>query len=218
MKKITLLAASFLLMSNMNFANGKIEGGSNVEKGRFATNYRDADPIVFTERGIDFYIFLDGTFDFDTQADRDRFRIENRNNRGNSRTVTVTNNNRGRVIIQHDYKGRVRRIGNVFINYDAFDRVKRIGTVYMSYNSFALKKIGKMKIIYNRRGQIIDFVGNVKGYGNYNGYNFQTGNNGNGNNGNQSEEDFYYYKKDGSRVKMSEEDIKEIKVEEKVKK
>jgi hypothetical protein len=68
------------------------------------------------------------------------------------------------VRIEHDALGRVRRIGNVFINYDFQNRIKRIGTVYMSYNRFALDQIGGLKIIYNRRGQIINMHGSVKGF------------------------------------------------------
>ena len=75
----------------------------------------------------------------------------------------------GGVKVEHDNQGRVRRIGNVFVNYDAQDRIKRIGSVYMTYNNFALTRVGNLQIIYNRRGQIVDIVGNVKGsaYSNY---------------------------------------------------
>ena len=66
--------------------------------------------------------------------------------------------------IEHDSFGRVRRIGNTFINYDNRDRVNRIGTVYMRYNRTALTQIGGMRIVYNRRGEIVDTVGNIKGY------------------------------------------------------
>ena len=69
--------------------------------------------------------------------------------------------------MEHDDFGRVRRIGNVFINYDSNDRIKRVGSVYMSYNRFALEQVGGLQIIYNRRGQIVDMVGSVKGRDGY---------------------------------------------------
>jgi hypothetical protein len=33
----------------------------------------------------------------------------------------------------------------------------RIGSVQMSYNRFALERVGGLEIIYNRRGQVVDF-------------------------------------------------------------
>ena len=225
MRKITLLVASLLLMSNVTIASEKNVFGATNEGYRFITDYRDADPIVFKERGIEFFIFLDGQFDFNTQPTTvgPRYRTENINTTYGAprvRTVTVSSSyygpSRG-VIIEHDNQGRVRRVGNVFINYDAYGRVKRIGSVYMKYNSFALKQVGGMKIIYNRRGQIVDIIGFVNYSNQNNGYTF--GGNGNGygngnNNGYDSDDDFYYYKKDGSKVKMNDDDIKEIKKEE----
>lgn len=221
MKKITLLVASLLLMSNGTIASEKNVFDATDEGYRFITDYRDADPIVFQERGIEFFIFLDGQFDFNTQAtiSGPRYRAENMNRTFGApgvRTVNVSNTYYGPargVRVEHDNQGRVRRVGNVFINYDVFGRVKRIGSVYMKYNSFALKQVGNMRIIYNRRGQIIDVVGFVNFYNQGNNYNF--GGNGNGNTTNfDLDEDFYYYRKDGSKVKMDQDDVIEIKREE----
>lgn len=235
MKKITLLVASLLLMSNVTIASEKNVFTGNEEGYRFITDYRDADPIVFKERGVEFFIFLDGQFDFNTQpiVTPTRSRTESMNGTYGApgvRTVTVSNTYygpaRGGVIIQHDNQGRVRRVGNVFINYDAYGRVKRIGSVYMQYNSFALKQVGGMKIIYNRRGQITDIVGfvNSSSYGNhydFDGHGFGNGNghgNNNGYDNDSDDEDFYYYKKDGSKVKMDDDDVIEIKRDEKERK
>ena len=77
-----------------------------------------------------------------------------------------------------------------------------------------------MKIIYNRRGQIIDIVGFVNYYNQGNNYNYGGNGHGNGNgygNGNNnnydSDDDFYYYRKDGTKAKMEADDVKEIKRE-----
>jgi hypothetical protein len=38
---------------------------NNLSQGRRgAVDFRNADPIVFTESGIEFYVFVDGQFDF----------------------------------------------------------------------------------------------------------------------------------------------------------
>ena len=227
MRKITLLVASLLLISNVTIASEKNVFGANDEGYRFITDYRDADPIVFKERGIEFFIFLDGQFDFNTQPTTSgiRYRTENMNRTYGApgvRSVTVSNTYYGPargVRVEHDNFGRVRRVGNVFINYDAFGRVKRVGSVYMKYNSFALKQVGNMKIFYNRRGQIIDVTGFVNSSSYGNGYTFNGNGHGNGNyNNDDSDEDFYYYRKDGSKVKMEDSDIVEIKREEKERK
>lgn len=229
MRKITLLVASLLLISNVTIASEKNVFGANEEGYRFITDYRDADPIVFKERGIEFFIFLDGQFDFNTQPTTSgiRNRTESMNRTYGApgvRTVTVSNSYYGPargIRVEHDNLGRVRRVGNVFINYDAFGRVKRIGSVYMKYNSFALKQVGGMKIFYNRRGQIVDVVGFVNSSSYGNGYNFNGNGYGNGNNygyDSNTDEDFYYYRKDGSKVKMDDSDVIEIKREEKERK
>lgn len=187
-------------------------------------DYRYADPIVFMERGIEFYVFPNGEFDFNTvttTAPRPRGGRGNVNaTYGAPGSYTNTNSynnvrNNG-TKIEHDYMGRVRRIGNVFINYDNVGRVKRVGSVYMNYNSFALSQVGGLRIIYDRRGRIINIVGVVNGYSsNYN-YNTQNGYNQNNNyyndndNGYDNEEDYYYYRQDGTKAKMSSEDIKEV--------
>ncbi len=76
------------------------------------------------------------------------------------------------MLIEHDYLGRVRRVGNVFINYDAYNRIRRTGTVYMNYNNFGLAQVGNLRLIYDRRGELVDFVGNVKGIRTANAYNY----------------------------------------------
>jgi hypothetical protein len=228
MKKITLLVASLLLMSNATITSEKNVFIGNEEGYRFITDYRDADPIVFKERGIEFFIFLDGQFDFNTQptvsSTRGRTQSMNRTyGAPGVRTVTVSNSYYGPasgVRVEHDNQGRVRRVGNVFINYDAYGRVKRVGSVYMKYNSFALNQVGGMKIFYNRRGQIIDVVGFVNNFSTGNNYNFggNSGYDSHNSFNNNNNEDFYYYKKDGSKVKMDDSDIIEIKKDEKERK
>ncbi len=114
--------------------------------------------------------------------------------RGANKTYGFPVNNRKGdygVRVSHDNLGRVRQVGNVFINYDAFDRVKRIGSVYMSYNRYALERVGGLEIIYNRRGQIVDLIGSVKGgrsvYGSKGDYDDRY---------ESKNDDTYYYKSD----------------------
>ncbi len=149
MKKITLLFTVIFLLGNTVQAQ--------VRSLTAANNHRiDIDePIYFNERGIDFFVFPNGEFDFNTEPNTDGDIIYRKGRRN-------CNSNVG-VLIEHDNQGRVRRIGNVFLNYDFQNRIKRIGSIYMKYNRFALTQIGGMKLIYNYHGELINTIGFVKG-------------------------------------------------------
>ena len=218
-KKITLLVvASILLLGSMAYASENPVFSDNTNRRGFYIDYRDAEPIIFKEREIEFMLFPNGKFDFNTRPTRPRMN----NTYGSPRGVYYGTSERG-VRIEHDNFGRVRRVGNVYINYDVYGKVKRIGTIYISYNSFAVTRIGNMRIIYDRRGRIV----NVFGFINYanNGYVYNprgihySGGNGGYGYGNDYEDDYgndddyYYFKKDGSKAKMTEEDVNEIKRE-----
>ncbi|MFV5694457.1 hypothetical protein ACM55G_03325 [Flavobacterium sp. LB3P122] len=216
MKKITLLVASIFLIGG-GVANATEKINFSVER-RLPVDFRNAEPIVFTERGIDFFVFPDGQFDFNTRpaTDNDMYYKSKRTsavNKTYGRPTNFRNQNYG-VKVEHDNSGKVRRIGNVFINYDSNDRIKRVGSIYMSYNRYALEQVGGLQIIYNRRGQIVDIVGSVNGrrandysqnnYDNndrdYNNQNNDYNNNRDyGNNQNSNDQDQYYYKNDGTK-------------------
>lgn len=181
MKKITLLVAGiFLFGSVVANASGRNDRKSPVD-------FRNADPIVFMERGVEFYIFADGQFDFNTHLSKDD--LYYRSNKKNVERRSYVTRNYG-VKVEHDSKGRIRRVGNVFVNYDAYGRIKRAGSVYIGYNRYALDRVGGLQIIYNHRGQIVDFVGTVNG-----GRAYQYSQNDHddyGNNPNSNDQGYYY--------------------------
>lgn len=222
MKKITLLVvASFILVGSMAYASGNPVFSDRTNNRGYSIDYRDAEPIVFIERGVEFMLFPNGEFDFNTSP---TMQPRTNGTYGAPRSGVYYGTSARGVKVEHDNFGRVRRIGNVYINYDGYGRVKRVGTVYMSYNSFALTKVGNMRITYDRRGRIINISGyiNMSNNGNYNPggghYSGGNGNNDHGNNGYENgydndDEDFYYYRKDGTKAKMDANDVKEIKRE-----
>jgi hypothetical protein len=207
MKKITLLVAANLLVGSLAFATTDERAVAFDRTRGAAVHYMDAEPIVFMERGIEFLVFLNGDFDFNTRPQDSHggyFYRRGASARGNS-AVAV---NYG-VRIEHDSFGRVRRVGNTFINYDQFNRVTRIGSIYMRYNNFALTQIGGMQIAYNRRGQIAQMIGQV---------NYRRGNAGfttttyygssdyaNQNGTTYNDNSYYYYRADGTKA-LKEED------------
>lgn len=156
MKKITLLAASIFLLGSI------VANADERNHRRSAVDYKNAEPIVFTERGIQFYVFADGQFDFDTHpSNDDRYYKSNRKQDynkiyGKSRKGSKWNNG-----IEQDRSGKIRRIGNVQISYDSRNRVERIGSINLDYNRYALTQVGGLHIVYNRHYQIVDMFGSV---------------------------------------------------------
>lgn len=200
MKNFTLLVASILLLGSA----AKASELKTIDVA-FTTNFSFDEPISFTERGIEFFVFANGDFDFNTRPNDSQGDYQFKN--AGRRSAEVNRNNKPvnyGVLIEHDSFGRVRRVGNTFINYDYNDRVSRIGTVYMKYNRTFLDQVGNMKLIYDRRGNIVDTVGSVKGR-KYQGYAYNTHQNNNyypttSNN----DDDYYYYKTDGTKAVIAD--------------
>lgn len=206
MRTITLLVASILLTTGLANAQERRISNTSVTTTRFSFD----EPISFTERGIEFFVFANGDFDFNTRPNDSQgdhhYRLAGKRTSEVNRTSPV---NFG-VLIEHDSFGRVRRVGNTFINYDSRDRVSRIGSVYMRYNRFALTQVGGMRIVYNRRGEIIDMIGQVKRNSGFIYNNNATATTyGNGNNG--SGNGYYYYRTDGTKALVEDDDAKEDK-------
>ena len=185
------------------------------------SRYSFAQPIQFVERGVEFLIFPDGSFDFNTDLDYTQgdsyYRTTNSRNTTRTRTrivnstfgapgtrVTYSHSNipkRG-VIVTHDRDGKVRRIGNVFVNYNRYDQVKRLGSVYINYNRYGmLKQVGGLHIRYDRSGNVIGMTGHVN-YSNQGCNVFNTGYDWDIDHNDYNNDDFYYYRKGGKTVKQ----------------
>lgn len=195
MRKITLLTFYFLIGSMVTLANEHLIF-DNIRGG-----FHSSEPLMFEQRGIVFYVFLNGDFDFNTHPHEGTSDFVYR--RGSSALASRPTNHGVR--IQYDQFGRVRSVGNTFINYDRLNRVVRIGNVSMRYQRNGLESIGGMTIVYDRRGNVLRTLGSIFREQNYqNGFHssngFSSGNYYYGpaipNNSNVS----YVYKSDGSRV------------------
>lgn len=196
MKKITFLAVYFLVGSMVMYANG-LRGGWN-----------SSEPLMFEERGVAFYVFLNGDFDFNTRPHEigtSSYVYRRGASAGGARPVNVG------VRVDYDNMGRVRRVGNTFINYDRLNRVARIGNVAMFYNRNGLERIGGMTIVYDRRGNVMRTHGTIlrrRGNGNHWANNhssgFSTGNYYYGPAEPHNNSVSYVYRTDGSRAPIEE--------------
>ena len=71
MKKITLVLATMLLSISSATAT-QITADKNSKILRITNRYNQARPIQFVERGIEFLVFPNGEFDFNTEGMRGR--------------------------------------------------------------------------------------------------------------------------------------------------
>ncbi|CAL2078739.1 conserved exported protein of unknown function [Tenacibaculum sp. 190524A02b] len=150
----------FLLIALMSL--GSINANNiNKSTSKIGVTYRNNEAVTFVERGVQFHVFLNGDFDFNTNY-RDTRYVDYYGRR--SRV------NRG-VRIERDRDGKVRRIGNVFVNYDYWGNVTRIGSVFIKYRRGQLDRVGNLRVRYDRWGNPIyrGYVKNVRYYNDYDG-------------------------------------------------
>jgi hypothetical protein len=147
-KGILIILGMIMMVSTVEAKNGK-KLSNNI-----GYNYSYNNAVNFEDRGIEFFIFTNGEFDFKTNYNNTYY--------GNSRNREVN--------INRDFKGRINRIGNSFISYDSFGNVTRIGNVFMRYYRGRLTNVGNLSVRYNSWGNPT-FFGNVKdNFYNHNGF------------------------------------------------
>jgi hypothetical protein len=160
MKKNVLLLA--LLLGAFGISNANSINENNLTTNNQTSRYGQMEPFRFIERGVEFYVFPNGEFDFNTHPEYRRTpRMHTSINNSYGAPAYNSHSNHG-VTIEHDHLGRVRRIGNVFVNYDAFNRIKRVGSVYMNYNCNLIRNIGGLHVFYDRHLRIIRTSGYIK--------------------------------------------------------
>jgi len=184
-----------------------------------SVNFYYDQPISFIERGVEFLIFPDGSFDFNTELNTTPGDVYYRKTSTNKRrSINTTYGAPGTfysprprgVIITHDRDGKVRRIGNVFLNYNRQGQIKRIGSVYINYNRHGyLTQVGGL-IIHYRNHRIVRITGHVNRFNqncgicntrsctvnHFDSHQHMPQHQGNNNS------DYYYYKKNGKEKKV----------------
>ena len=226
MKKLVLLFTGLLMGLTTVTAAEKIGNATQGEDLKSSTRYTYAQPIQFVERGVEFLVFPDGSFDFNTDLDYTQGDDYYRQTNSRRSTVNATYGapgtqvrysaprNRG-VIVTHDHDGKVRRIGNVFVNYNRNGQVKRLGSVYINYNrSGMLTQVGGLHLRYDRQGRLVQITGQVNYSNPRSQTNYYDGHSQNDNHydndWNTNDDDYYYYRKGETtkKVKKLKLDIK----------
>jgi len=171
MKRAVLLFASLLIGLTTASASEThmTHDGISVDKNK---RYRYAQPIVFMERGVEFLIFPDGTFDFNTNArhynSNTRRGAINATYNGPRVSINYSSQPRG-THIYRDRNGAIRSIGDVHINYDRYGKITRVGSVFIDYSrgrNAILTQVGGLQVNYNHYGEIVKTHGQINRYNN----------------------------------------------------
>lgn len=142
MKKGVLILFGILMMTSTLEAK--------TDKNLFKTiglNYYYNKSVNFFENGIEFFVFTNGDFDFNSNSNNRRNRID------------------------RDYSGRIRRIGNISLSYDFRGNVTRIGNISIRYYGERLTNVGNLRVRYDNWDRPI-FYGNVRDFYYNNGIRF----------------------------------------------
>lgn len=174
MKRLVLLFAIVLIGLNTAAATELTNQKNGNDLKKIKPN-RYSQPITFMERGVEFLIFPDGSFDFNTNTrnsyDDAYYKSNSRRGninvsyRGPNTNIQYTNTriNRG-IDISRDRNGTVKRIGNVYLNYDRQGRITRAGSIFIDYDKGRhsyLSRVGGLRVDYNKWGEITKLRGQV---------------------------------------------------------
>ena len=99
MKKGILLLLAIMSLATISAKD------KNKSTSKIGVTNRYNDAVTFIERDIQFHVFLNGDFDFNTHYNDTYYDYNGRRTRNGAQ-------------INRDYNGRIRSIGSVFINYD----------------------------------------------------------------------------------------------------
>lgn len=157
MKKL-LLAVLFLGGITAQ-ANAVTDLDHTTERG---IRYNQPQSITFVERGVKFVVFTNGQFDFASLSNQ----VQTSGRRGQGyyapgHSYGVTYSYSSRDFVKRNRYGDVYKVGRNYVDYNRYGHVDQIGSVNLRYRNGQLVRVGDMKIIYNRRGYIVDLVGYV---------------------------------------------------------
>lgn len=123
--------------------------------------YNQPESISFIERGFKFVIFTNGTFDFAPirqvqNQGRRGYRVQSP---GQAYGVTFPYNNQH--FVNYNRWGEITQVGRNYISYNRNGAINQIGSVRLRYKQGRLVRVGDLRIVYNRRGHIVDLLGYV---------------------------------------------------------
>lgn len=129
---------------------------------RVTKRYHQAQPIVFVEGGVKFFVYPEGDIDYRIIKRRGRSHHGNWSRNTYNTPGSYAHRRHYNNFIRYDHYGRLKKVGRNYITYDRYNRVRRIGSISMRYNRRGLVyQIGGLHIYYKKYGRIKYVEGNV---------------------------------------------------------
>ncbi|MEQ3654368.1 MAG: hypothetical protein ABNH00_00755 [Dokdonia sp.] len=157
MKKLLVLAVLFLVGTSAQ-ANQVNDLAHGKKKG---IRYNQTQAVTFVQKGIQFFVYTNGEFDFRVVGNNAYGRRNARHFNSPGTAFGVTFPNRNNRLVRYDYWGNINKVGRNFILYNRRNMVNQIGNISLRYRKGRLVKVGNMSLFYNRRGHIIDVQGRI---------------------------------------------------------
>ena len=160
MKKLLVLAVLFLGGITAQ-ANTVTDLDHNQQKG---IRYNQSQPVTFVQRGIQFFVYTNGEFDFKLPRAHFYGRRGNSNYNAPGTTYGVRYPYRSNRLVRYDHWGNVKQIGRNHIYYNRRGKVNRIGSINLRYRNGRLHSVGNMFVNYDRWGRIIGLDGYISNH------------------------------------------------------
>ncbi len=123
--------------------------------------YNKPQSITFIQRGVQYFVYPNGEFDYRVIRSQYRGRRGNYNNNAPGTTYGVTYATTNRARVSYDFYGNIIKIGRVNIFYNRRGKVNQIGNVSLRYRHGRLVRVGNLHITYDGWGRIAGVNGYV---------------------------------------------------------
>lgn len=205
MKRTVLIVAG--LLTGVTTAWAKDLKSNINENNVIATkHYRNAQPIVFVERQVEFFIFPDGSFDFNTNLNNNARRNAINASYNSPRvSINYTSANHRIPHISYYRNGLIKNIGSIYMNYDRYGKVTQIGNVFIDYGRGkhgTLSRVGNLKVNYNHYGEIVSTRGIINHENRFYNNNSKQHIGVNNNKHYKNDANYYHYKHNGKIKKQ----------------
>lgn len=157
MKKLLVLAVLFLGGMTAQ-ANQVTDLDHGQQKG---IRYNQSQPITFVQKGIQFFVYSNGDFDFQAIRSNINGRRGHQHLNAPGTTFGVNFPYSNSRLVRYDYWGNINKVGRNHIFYNRNGKVSHIGTVNLRYRNGRLARVGNMTLGYDRWGRISALQGQI---------------------------------------------------------
>jgi len=159
MKRILLFIAAGLMMTIT--AQGTEIDLKESNDFKITDSRYKLQPVLFTYNNVDYAIYANGNIKFELP----KRNVRSSNRRGVNRRYNLNSvsnySTYDKNFVRYNRQGQAVKIGNTRIYYNSKGDVTRVGNIKIAYRNGVLRKVGGLKVQYNRRGQIISSRGHV---------------------------------------------------------